>query len=32
MIWHELNTSGSISTDGEWFQSIKTVKDTFPKP
>ena len=31
MLWHELNTSGSISTDGNWFQSIQQVKQQFPK-
>lgn len=32
MLWHELNTSGSISTDGNWFQTIQNVKQQFPKP
>ena len=31
MLWHELNQSGSLSTNGEWFQSIQSIKDTFPK-
>jgi hypothetical protein len=31
MLWHELNTSGSISADGAWFSSIKAVKDAHPK-
>lgn len=31
MIWHELNTSGSLTTTGEWFTKIKEVKDTHPK-
>jgi hypothetical protein len=31
MLWHELNASGSISTDGTWFNAIKTVKDAHPK-
>jgi len=31
MLWHELNQSGSLSTNGEWFQSIQSVKDEFPK-
>lgn len=31
MLWHELNTSGSISTNGEWFNEIKNVKDSYPK-
>lgn len=32
MLWHELNTSGSLSTNGEWFNSIKEVKENNPKP
>ena len=32
MLWHELNTSGSISTDGSWFQSIQEIKQQYPKP
>ena len=32
MLWHELNNSGSISTDGAWFNAIKEVKDVNPKP
>lgn len=31
MIWHEINSSGSISNTGDWFNSIKDIKDTFPK-
>ena len=31
MLWHELNTSGSISSTGTWFNSIKSVKEEFPK-
>jgi hypothetical protein len=31
MLWHELNTNGSISADGEWFSAIKAVKDAHPK-
>lgn len=31
MIWHEINERGSISTDGEWFQSLKNVKENYPK-
>ena len=31
MIWHELNTSGSITTDGNWYQSIQQVKEQYPK-
>lgn len=32
MLWHELNTSGSLTTDGNWFQSIQQVKQQYPKP
>ena len=32
MLWHELNNTGSISKSGDWFNSIKSVKDEFPKP
>lgn len=31
MLWHELNSSGSVSTSGEWFTTIKAVKDQYPK-
>lgn len=32
MLWHELNTNGSISANGDWFNAIKEVKETHPKP
>ena len=32
MLWHELNQSGSLTTNGEWFNTIQSVKDQFPKP
>jgi hypothetical protein len=32
MLWHELNQSGSLSTNGEWFNTIKEVKENNPKP
>ena len=32
MLWHELNNTGSISKSGDWFNSIKSIKDEFPKP
>ena len=32
MLWHELNTSGSLSTNGAWFNVIKEVKENNPKP
>ena len=31
MLWHEINTAGTISTSGDWFTSIKNVKDSIPK-
>jgi len=31
MLWHELNQSGSLTTNGEWFNTIQAVKDEFPK-
>lgn len=32
MLWHELNNSGSLSVNGEWFNTIKEVKENNPKP
>jgi hypothetical protein len=32
MLWHEINSTGSISSDGAWFQSIQEVKNNIPKP
>ena len=32
MLWHELQTSGSLSANGQWFTTIKNVKEQFPKP
>ena len=32
MLWHELNTTGTISTEGTWFNTVKEVKDNNPKP
>ena len=31
MIFHELNESGSLSTSGNWFTTIKNIKDSNPK-
>jgi uncharacterized protein YicC (UPF0701 family) len=31
MLWHELNTSGNLSTSGTWFQTIQEVKNNNPK-
>ena len=27
MLWHELNVNGNITTDGNWFNKIKQIKD-----
>lgn len=32
MLWHELQNSGTLSTNGQWFNQIKNVKDEYPKP
>jgi hypothetical protein len=32
MLWHELNNSGSLSTGGNWFNTIQQVKENNPKP
>ena len=32
MLWHEINSNGSISANGDWFNTIKEVKDAHPKP
>ena len=31
MLYHELRTTGTISTDGAWFNHITTVKANIPK-
>jgi hypothetical protein len=31
MLWHELNVSGSLTSNGEWYQSIQQVKQQYPK-
>jgi hypothetical protein len=31
-LWHELNVSGSLTSNGEWYQSIQQVKQQYPKP
>jgi hypothetical protein len=31
MLWHELNVSGSLTSNGEWYQSIQQVKEQYPK-
>ena len=31
MLYHELATSGSLSVSGSWFESIKNVKESYPK-
>lgn len=32
MIWHELNQTGKLTDSGDWFNSIRSVKDQYPKP
>lgn len=32
MLWHELNTTGSLSDSGNWFNTIKEIKNNHPKP
>jgi hypothetical protein len=32
MLWHEINTTGTISENGDWFNTIKEIKDNHPKP
>lgn len=31
MIWHEINTTGSLTDTGEWFSAINGVKQKYPK-
>ena len=32
MLWHEIDSTGKVSRDGEWFQQIKRIKTNHPKP
>jgi hypothetical protein len=32
MLYHELETSGSLTVSGSWFNVVKAVKDANPKP
>ena len=32
MLWHEVNTNGTLSDGGDWFNTIKEIKDNHPKP
>jgi hypothetical protein len=32
MLWRELRDTGTISVNGEWFQSIIEIKNAIPKP
>lgn len=32
MLYKEIRDTGTISVDGQWFQSVKYVKDNLPKP
>lgn len=31
MLYHELTASGSLSISGSWYQTIKNVKESYPK-
>ena len=31
LIWHEINTTGTVSKDGAWFNAVKAAKDAHPK-
>ena len=31
MLWHELDTKGKISKEGNWYKKIKEVKESNPK-
>ena len=32
MLFHELETSGSLTISGNWYKTVKSVKDANPKP
>ena len=32
IMWHEINTTGTLSDTGNWFNTIKEIKDNHPKP
>jgi hypothetical protein len=32
MIYHEIKLNNSITADGNWFNLIKNVKESYPKP
>jgi hypothetical protein len=32
LLYHEMTVSGSLTTSGSWYKTIKTVKDANPKP
>lgn len=31
LLWHEVNTTGTVSNTGEWFNAVKAVKEAHPK-
>lgn len=31
LLWQELNSTGTISKDGAWFNAVKAVKEAHPK-
>ena len=32
LLFHEMTASGSLTTSGSWYKTIKSIKDTNPKP
>ena len=32
MLFHEMTASGSLTTSGSWYQTIKSIKEANPKP
>ena len=32
LLYHELETSGSLTISGSWYKTITSIKDTNPKP
>lgn len=31
-LWHFINSGGIVDQSSEWFQNIKKIKETYPKP
>jgi hypothetical protein len=30
MLWHEVNDTGTVSKNGEWFNAVKAIKEAHP--